>query len=122
MLVLALGTGFYLLGLTMYGYVEVYGLFLAAMLLITTGEMIVLPTAQALAAQFAPQQMRARYMAFFGLSWVIPWMFGPGLSGMVLDGPTPRYLWYACGVSCLLAIGVFMGLHNKAGESLQLVE
>jgi MFS family permease len=122
MLALALGTVFYLVGLTMYGFVSVYGLFLAAMLLITIGEMIVLPTAQALAAKFAPEQLRARYMAFFGLSWVVPWMFGPGLSGMILDGPSPRTLWYVCGLSCLLAITAFVGIHNRAGEVLQAGE
>lgn len=122
MLVLALGTAFYLVGLTMYGFVGAYGLFMAAMMLITIGEMIVLPTAQALAAKFAPEQLRGRYMAFFGISWVIPWMFGPGLSGMILDGPNPRWLWYVCGMSCLLAIGAFIGLHNKAGKSLQMVD
>jgi MFS family permease len=122
MLVLALGTVFYLVGLTMYGYVAVYGLFLLAMLLITIGEMIILPTAQALAAKFAPEQLRGRYMAFFSISWMIPSMFGPGLSGLVLDSPYPRLLWYICGLSCLVAITAFLRLHNLAGDKVNLVE
>jgi len=116
MLVIALGTGFYLAGLTMYGYVAVYWLFLTAMMLITIGEMIVLPTAQALAAKFAPEQRRGRYMAFFGISWMLPSMFGPTLSGMILDGPNPRLLWFVCGISCAVAIVAFISLHTRAGE------
>ena len=120
MLVLALGTAFYLVGFTMYGFVAVYGLFLAAMMLITVGEMIVLPTAQALAAKFAPEQLRGRYMAFFGISWMIPSMFGPGLSGLILDGSNPRLLWFVCGLSCAVSIVAFIGLHARAGGLLEL--
>lgn len=122
MLVLALGSAFYLVGLTMYGFVSLYWLFLVAMLLITVGEMIVLPTAQALVAKFAPEQMRGRYMAFFGISWIVPSIIGPALSGMVLDGPTPRLLWYICGVSCAVAIGAFLVIHNRVGEKFEVVE
>ena len=76
MLVLAVGSLFYLVGFVMYGFVGLYGLFLAAMMFITVGEMLVLPVAQALAAQFAPPEMRGRYMAFFGISWVVPTVIG----------------------------------------------
>jgi MFS family permease len=118
LLVLALGVGFYLVGLSMYGYVGTWPLFLAAMLLITIGEMIVLPVAQALAAQFAPAQMRARYMAFFGISWVLPAFIGPTLAGMILDGPQPRLLWFICGISCAIAILALVWLHRRAGDRL----
>jgi MFS family permease len=122
MLVLALGSVFYMVGLTMYGFVSVYALFLVAMLLITVGEMIMLPTAQALVAQFAPEAMRGRYMAFFGISWIVPSILGPGLAGLVLDGPSPRLLWYICGVSCAVAIGAFLIIHSREGEKFEIVE
>ncbi len=122
MLVLAAGSLFYLVGFVMYGFVGVYGLFLAAMLLITVGEMIVLPVAQALAAQFAPKEMRGRYMAFFGISWVVPSVIGPAASGAILDGPTPQMLWYVCAVSCALAIGGFLYLHARAGDKFKPME
>ncbi|HAY83846.1 MAG TPA: hypothetical protein DCY42_02675 [Chloroflexi bacterium] len=118
-LVLALGTSFYLVGLTMYGYVSGYALFLAAMVLITIGEMVLLPTAQGIVANFAPQKLRGRYMAFFGLSWVLPSIFGPGLAGLILDGPNPEWLWFACGISCALAIAGFLVLHSRAGARLE---
>ncbi len=122
MYILALGTAFYLVGLTMYGYVSIYILFFTAMMLITIGEMIVLPTAQALAAKFAPEQLRGRYMAFFGLSWVIPATFGPGVAGTILDGINPNILWYICGLSCLVAIGIYFVIHNRSGEKLDVLE
>ena len=92
------------------------------MLLITIGEMIVLPVAQALAAQFAPEHMRARYMAFFGFSWVLPSVIGPGLSGMILDGSQPRLLWFVCALSCLVAIGGLLWLHRTSGDKFEAME
>lgn len=122
MLMLALGAAFYMIGLSMYGFISAYALFVIAMLFITVGEMIVIPVAQALAAQFAPEKMRARYMALFGISWVLPSIIGPSLSGLVLDGPTPQLLWYLCGVSCLVSIAGFIGLHQRAGEQFRSME
>ena len=46
----ALGSALYGLGYALYGFVSRYILFLAAMVVVTTGEMIFVPTAQALAA------------------------------------------------------------------------
>jgi len=44
---------------------------------ITIGEMIVVPVGQALVARLAPEDMRGRYMAFYGLCWTIPAAVGP---------------------------------------------
>ena len=65
---MALGTLFYLIGFGMFGVVSAYWLFVLAVVIITVGEMIVMPTSQALAAGFARTDMRGRYMAVFGLS------------------------------------------------------
>ncbi len=122
MLMMALGTGFYMIGFAMYGVVASYALFLVAMLLITVGEMIVLPLAQALVAKFAPEEMRGRYMAFFGFSWVLSSAIGPGFSGMILDGPQPQMLWFVCVLSCLIGIGGFLWLHRRGGDKFGPLE
>ena len=122
MLGLVLGVGFYLVGLMMYGIVSTYILFLVAMLLITIGEMIVLPIAQSLAAQFAPEDMRGRYMAFFGISWVLPSMVGPGIAGVIIDGPQPQLLWFVAAASCFISILGLLWLHRTAGEKFKEME
>jgi len=68
MLMMAFGTFLYVIGFSMYGYVATYTLFIVAMVIITVGEMIVSPVAQALVATFAPEYMRGRYMAVSGVS------------------------------------------------------
>jgi MFS family permease len=113
MQMLALGGLFYLVGLTMYGYVSTFPFFLAAMLVITVGEMVMMPVSQAMTARFAPEHMRGRYMAFFSLAWVLPSTIGPWGAGMILDNFNPSLLWYLCGISCLVAISLFLLLNDR---------
>jgi MFS family permease len=113
MLMMATGTAFYLVGFTMYGLVSTYLLFVVACLLITVGEMIVVPVEQAVVARFAPEDMRGRYMAFHTLAWAIPSAIGPGAAGLIMDNYDPRWIWYAGGVICAIAIAGFCSLHLK---------
>ena len=113
MLMMAAGTALYLVGLTMYGFVSAYALFVIAMLIITLGEMIVMPTGQALVAQLAPEDMRGRYMAVFGLSWTIPATVGPWAAGVILDNYNPNWVWYAAGIASALAVTGFYLLYLK---------
>ncbi len=114
-LMMALGTLFYMLGFSMFGFVQPYWLFLAAMVVITLGEMIIMPTTQALAANFAPEDMRGRYMAVFGLSWMLPATVGPGAAGVILDNYNPNLLWYIGGALCLVSALSFYTLHLRLG-------
>ena len=113
LLMMALGTALYAIGFGMYGFVSTYFFFMLAMVVITVGEMIVSPVAQALVAKFAPEEMRGRYMAVFGYSWGISFMVGPYLAGVVLDNFDPRFLWYAAGIIGTLAVMGFLGLHRR---------
>lgn len=120
-LLMALGAFFYMLGFGMFGFVSVFGLFGLAIVVVTIGEMIVMPTSQTLAAHFAPEQMRGRYMAAFGLSWAIPATFSPGLAGLILDNYNPNLLWYAGGILCALSAMSFVGLHWRFGRQSRFV-
>lgn len=71
MLMMALGTIFFAIGLGMYGFVSTYWLFAIAMAILTIGEMITVPIANAVVASFAPDNMRGRYNFIFGNSWGI---------------------------------------------------
>jgi MFS family permease len=114
-LMMALGTVCYLIGFGMFGVVSAYGLFVLAVVIITVGEMIVMPTSQTLAAGFARTDMRGRYMAVFGLSWSIPSAIGPLAAGIVLDNYQPNLLWHLAVLLCAIAAGGFYALHIKVG-------
>jgi MFS family permease len=116
LLMMALGTALYAVGFAMYGFVSAYFLFLVAMVIITVGEMLVAPVSQALVAKFAPEDMRGRYMAFFGFSWGIPFAVGPLLAGILLDNYNPQLLWYSAGLIGFLAVAGFLSLHRRVGS------
>ncbi len=122
LMMMALGSGFYLVGFLAYGFVSGMILFTLAMLFITIGEMIVMPISQALAARFAPEDKRARYLAFFGLSWAVPSMLGPWMAGMVMDKLDPRWVWYAGGILLGIAILAFLRLHQIASKRIDSID
>ncbi len=111
MLMLAVGTAFFMVGFTMYGLVSAYALFAVAMLLITLGEMIVVPVTQAVVANMAPETMRGRYMAVSNLSWAIPQAVGPWAAGLIMDNYNPNWVWYAGGILSAVAIVGFCALY-----------
>jgi len=113
---MSLGTIFYMIGFTMFGVVNVYWLFVAAVVVITIGEMIIVPTSQTLAMGFAPEEKRGRYMGMFGVTWSIPATIGPGAAGLILDNLNPNLLWYFGGLLCLVSALAFYGLHLKLGH------
>ena len=113
MLVMAVGTTFYAIGFAMYGFVGNYAMFVLAMVIITIGEMLVAPVGQALVASFAPEQMRGRYNAVFGiLAWGVPFAIGPLMAGQIMDNLNPNWLWYACGVIGMLSVLSYLVLHR----------
>ena len=113
---MALGTLFYMIGFTMFGMVGAYWLFVGAIVIITIGEMIVVPTSQTLAMGFAPEEKRGRYMGMFGVTWSIPATIGPGAAGLILDNLNPDLLWYIGGVFCLVSALAYYALHLKLGR------
>ena len=114
-LMMAFGTIFYVIGFVLFGIVTTYVLFALNIVIITVGEMIVVPTSQALVAGFAPEKMRGRYMAVAGLSWAIPSTIGPGAAGYILDNYNPNLLWYIGGALCGLSVLAYYLLHLRLG-------
>ena len=120
-LMMALGTVFYLIGFAMFGIVSAYWLFVLAVVIITIGEMIVMPTSQALAAGFARLDLRGRYMAVFGLSHSVPAAAGPLAAGLVLDNYAPNLLWHLGALVCAVSATSFYALHVKLGAQPRFV-
>lgn len=120
-LIMSIGTLFYMFGFSMFGFVSLYWLFMSAIVIITIGEMLNMPTSQTLAANFAPVEMRGRYMAIFGMTWLLPSTFAPMLAGLVLDNLNPNLLWYIGGILCAIAAFAFYALHLKLGKQERFI-
>jgi len=119
-LMMAAGSLLYTIGFAMYGLVSTFAFFIVAMLIITIGEMIVSPFQQSLVANFAPEDMRGRYMAVSSLSWSISFTVGPYFAGLILDSANPALLWAFCGLVGMLATLGYIVL-NKIRNDAELV-
>jgi MFS family permease len=75
------------------------------------GEMVTIPIANAVVANFSPEEMRGRYNFIYGNSWGISFAVGPYLAGLVMDHYDPNLLWYACGIIGMVAVLAFVILH-----------
>jgi len=111
--VMAWGTLFYAIGFSMYGFVTSYALFLLAMAIITVGEMLGAPVGQAIVANLAPEDMRGRYMAFYGFSFAIPGVVGTLMAGAVMDYLDPNWVWFGAGILGLVATGMYLAMANQ---------
>ena len=120
-LVMVFGTLFFVIGFTMIGFVQSIFLFGLSIVVITIGEMITFPTNKALAINFAPAEMRGRYMAIYDLGWTLPATLGPAAAGLILDHYDPNLLWYLGGVLCALSAIGFYALHLWLGRQQRFV-
>lgn len=113
---MTLGTFLFMFGFAMIGFVRGVPLFLLAVIVITVGEMITFPTNRVIAVNFAPPEMRGRYMAIFDLGWTLPATIGPAAAGLILDYYNPHLLWYIGGIMCAISALGFHALHLRVGS------
>ncbi len=93
--VLAVGSLFYALGVGSVAWGTGFAGFLLSMVILTIGELIMIPTSTALTANLAPPDMRGRYMGVYGLTWSVAMGIGPVLGGALNDQVAPVAIWYA---------------------------
>jgi MFS family permease len=118
MKVMAIGTFLYAIGFAMYGFFSTSLFFFIAMAIITIGEMFISPIGQSMVAHFAPEDMRGRYMAFYGFSWTIPSLFGPLAAGLIMDYYDPNLVWYLAGVIGLVAAFGYWRLNSVVEKQI----
>ena len=105
---LILGSCFYAVGYFSMSMVGLYPVALAAMAVVTLGEMTIAPTTLGVVGEMSPPTWRGRYMGFYGLSETIGVSAGPLLGGILLDDfPKGRAsIWgVIAGAALLAAVG-----------------
>jgi MFS family permease len=102
---LALGSLLYALGYLSWGGVHNLGWALAAMVVITAGEIIFTPLTLSVVGQLAPRDYRGRYMGFFGLSQSLSMSLAPLAGGVLLDvfPQDPWFIWGIIGTVAFIA-------------------
>jgi MFS family permease len=108
--VMALSGLFYALGLSAFALGRGFLAFWLGMVIMTTGELMISPTATAMAANLAPPDMRARYMGVYGLSYRVGSGVGPVIGGFLSDSIAPPATWFGGAFFALLSGGGFLWL------------
>ncbi len=108
-LIYGIGVGSVALGTGFWG-------FWISMVIVTIGEMMIIPTASTFTANRAPKHMRGRYMSFLTLTWGAGSMVGPLLGGFLNDTFNPAAIWYGGGAAGILGSLVFLILIFRTGR------
>lgn len=107
--VLTLGAVLYAVGTGSIALGQGFWAFWLSMVVMTLGELLLVPTGTALAANMAPADMRGRYMGVYSLGWGVASGIGPVIGGLLNDTIAPAATWLA---------GLGFGLLSAAGFML----
>ncbi len=113
--IMSLGSAIYALGLIGYAVSSLLPHFMIAMVIMTLGELMVSPTSNALVANMAPPDKRARYMGIYSLTYTFGTGVGPVAGGVLSDSFGPPAIWYGGAFTAFLsAIGFWWMLRVEA--------
>ncbi len=114
--IMSLGTLLYGLGVGSIAFGTGFWGFLISMVVVTVGELMVIPTASTYTANRAPENMRGRYMSLLALTWGAGSMVGPLMGGFLNDNIGPASIWYGGGAAGIMGSIIFLVLVIKTGR------
>jgi MFS family permease len=113
---IALGAFIYAASAATVSLASGFGGFWISMVVMTVGELILVPTATTLVANRAPADMRGRYMSLYSLTWSVARGIGPAYGGFLNDRLGPKFIWYGGFLVGLLSVTWLMLLSRKNGQ------
>ncbi len=113
---IALGAFIYAASAATVSLAASLGGFWISMVVMTVGELILVPTATTLVANRAPADMRGRYMGLYGLTWSVARGIGPVYGGFLNDNLGPKFIWYGGFLVGLVSVTWLMVLSRKNGK------
>ena len=106
--IMSLGTLLYGIGVGSIAFGKGFWGFWVSMVIVTIGELMVIPTASTYTANRAPENMRGRYMSLLALTWGAGSMVGPLMGGFLNDTFSPASIWFGGGAAGILGALVFL--------------
>lgn len=111
--VMMVGTLFYTLGVGSVSLGHTFIGFWISIVIMTVGELILMPTASSYVAELAPPDMRGRYMSVAGLTWSVAAGVAPLLGGYLNDHIAPVATWYGGFLIGIIGILGFLIVSRK---------
>lgn len=111
--VLALGTLFYAAACAGVALSSGFGGFWASMVIMTVGELMLMPTSTTYTANLAPADMRGRYMSIYSLTWNVAYGIGPVTGGFLSDHIGIAAPWWGGALVGLIAVAAYLLLARR---------
>ena len=111
--VLSIGTLIYALGVGSMALGQGFWGFWLSFVVLTVGELMIMPTSSSYVANMAPVDMRGRYMSSFSFSQGIARSVAPLFGGMLNDFIGPQAIWYGGGMMGLSSAACFAWMARR---------
>lgn len=119
--VMTVGTAIYAVAAGAISLASNFWGFWLCMVFMTSGELMLVPTASTSAANMAPADMRGRYMSIYGLTWGIASGVASPMGGFFSDTFGPQFIWYGAAVMGFLGVVCFLQLGRVVQDRQSLV-
>jgi MFS family permease len=121
--VLGMGMFIYALGAGSVALMSSFWGFWLSMVILTFGELTLVPTASKYVADLAPADLRGRYMSIHWLGWGLARTLSPIIGGFLNDNIAPRAIWIGgLLIGLTSALGLFLLSRVSTGQTRPLAE
>lgn len=120
--VVAVGLLIYSLGVGSVALMSGFWGFWLSMVILTFGELTLVPTATKYVADLAPSNLRGRYMSIYWFGWGASRAIAPILGGYINDQIAPRSIWIAGLIIGATSGLVLLFLSGRRTESVPAIE
>jgi MFS family permease len=121
-LMIAIGMLIYALGVGSVSLMSTFQGFWISMVILTFGELILIPTGTAFTANRSPNDLRGRYMSIYWLTWGLARGSAPLIGGFLNDTIAPKAIWYGGLVFGLISSLVLFVLSHQITPNASKVE
>jgi MFS family permease len=106
----------YAIGVGAIAFMSHFWGFWLSMVIITIGELLLIPTATTFVADLAPASSRGRYMSIYWFGWGVARACAPLFGGFLNDNISPRAIWIGgllIGLSSAMGLFIFQKVAYK---------
>ncbi len=117
--VIAVGMLVYAVGVGSVGWMTVFPGFIVSMVVMTFGELILVPTGTTYVANRAPADLRGRYMSMYWMTWGLSRAAAPMIGGLLNDHISPQAVWHGgLAIGLASAVALMVLARNRKAEGI----
>lgn len=116
LIAMAFGGVLYTLGAFSVSLGSGFWWFWSSMVIISFGELALIPTSSTYVANHAPPEKRGRYMSIYGLTHPLATGVGSLIGGILSDNFGPRSMWYGASLIGFVGVMIFLMMARQSKQ------